>query len=115
MIVGLYVWNNAEELSFLIMFYIYIYAPQYNNTLISCILFSCLKFRMVLYVLHNTQALSFYTDVVLTLSIDVKWPEMQPLLNCIFVCENHIKLSLLNTIIWYNDLYYIISVLNMYF
>ena len=69
MIVGLWIWHNAEQyfhcfLSLFIIFYRKLNASQYDNTLFSFTLFSCLKYRF----LHSTSVLSILTDVLLILS-----------------------------------------------
>ena len=52
---------------FFIMFHIYLNASQYHNTLFSSTFMS----QIMLYFLHSTLVLSFYIDVVLTLSVSV--------------------------------------------
>ena len=63
-------WSTLWKSTFFVLFFIVsqLNALQYN-TLFSFTLFSCL---IVLYFLHSTSLLSFYIDLVLTLSIGNK-------------------------------------------
>ena len=55
-----YVQNN------LLLFHIYLNVSPYDDILFP---FTCSMFQTVLYFIHSTSVLSFYIDVVLTLSI----------------------------------------------
>ena len=56
------------------MFHTYLNAPQYDNTLFSFALFSCLKNALFL---HSTLVLSFYGDVILTFSTKKQYKDTQ--------------------------------------
>ena len=65
MILGLQVWHKGKQLFLLFLIVSHLNALQYD-TLFS---FTSFMSQIVLYILHSTPILSFYTDAVLTLCI----------------------------------------------